>query len=57
MEWQKPEQQGSDLGANEHVTETAQSSATVASETEALVMAGGSWFQRERPLFYRHLSK
>ena len=57
MEWQKPEQQSSDLGANEHVTQTAQSSATVAFETKALVMVGGSWFQRERPLFYRHLPK
>lgn len=57
MEWQKPEQQGSDPGANEHMAETAQSSETVASDTEALVMAGGSWFQRGKPLFYWRLSK
>lgn len=57
MEWQKPEQQGSDPGANEHMTETAQSSETVTSDTEALVMAGGSWFHRGKPLFYWHLSK
>lgn len=50
MEWQKPEQQGSDPGANEHMAETAQSSETVASDTEALVMAGGSWFQRGKTL-------
>lgn len=57
MEWQKPEQQGSDPGANEHMAETAQSSETVASDTEALVMAGGSWFQRGKLLFYWRLSK
>lgn len=57
MEWQKPEQQGSDPGANEHMTETAQSSETVTSDTEALVMAGGSWFHRGKPLLYWHLSK